>query len=76
MVLSRSLSLLDPDRELPIGKEREKVIAAGNPAKVIKPLDPDRKLVMRSEIFKDLGQIEGDKQLSCFCQIRRPTGMF
>ena len=36
----------------------ENVIAAGNPATVIKPLDPDRDLVTRSEIFKDPGQLE------------------
>ncbi len=40
----------------------ENVIAAGNPAKVIKPLDPDRKLVMRNEIFKDPGQLERTTQ--------------
>ena len=36
----------------------ENVIAAGNPATVIKPLDPDRALVMRSQIFKEPGQLE------------------
>lgn len=40
----------------------ENVIAAGNPATVIKPLDPDRDLVTRSEIFKDPGQLERNTQ--------------
>ena len=40
----------------------ENVIAAGNPATVIKPLDPDRDLVTRSEIFKDPGQLERNMQ--------------
>jgi len=40
----------------------ENVIAAGNPAAVIKPLDPDRALVKRSEIFKDPCQLARNTQ--------------
>lgn len=34
------------------------VIAAGNPATVIKPLDPDRELVVRETIFRDPQALE------------------
>lgn len=33
------------------------VIAAGNPAKVIKPLDPDRKIVTRKDRFSDTNEM-------------------
>ncbi len=34
------------------------VIAAGNPAAVIKPLDPERDLIKRDTIFEDFGALE------------------
>ena len=40
----------------------ENVIAAGNPAAVVKPLDPDQDLVTRNKIFKDPGELERNTQ--------------
>ena len=40
----------------------ENVIAAGNPAMVIKPLDPDLNLVTRSKIFEDPSELERNTQ--------------
>jgi carbonic anhydrase/acetyltransferase-like protein (isoleucine patch superfamily) len=33
------------------------VIAAGNPAKIVKPLDPDRKIITRKDRFGDTDTI-------------------
>jgi acetyltransferase-like isoleucine patch superfamily enzyme len=36
------------------------VIAGGNPCKVIRPLDPDKELVKRENIFKDYKKLQND----------------
>jgi len=38
------------------------MIAAGNPAKVIKQLDPDQLLVTRASIFQDIHQLDDDME--------------
>lgn len=40
----------------------ENVIAAGNPAKVIKPLDPEKELVTRARIFEDPDALERETE--------------
>jgi carbonic anhydrase/acetyltransferase-like protein (isoleucine patch superfamily) len=40
----------------------ENVIAAGNPAKVIKPLDPEKELVTRARIFEDPVALERETE--------------
>jgi len=39
------------------------VVAAGNPARVIKPLDPDRELITRASLFENPTQLQKDMDL-------------
>lgn len=40
----------------------ENVIAAGNPARVVKPLDPDRDLVTRETLFQDTAALDDEME--------------